>query len=66
MNHPTPTQDIKGLLALLGIWSANIAGFMAQVQQGLQILATIAALVASIAYARYYFQKTKKEKNEGA
>lgn len=62
MNHPTPTQDIKGLLGLLGIWSSWLIGNLPTIQQGVQLLATIAALIASVIYARYYWIKTKREK----
>jgi hypothetical protein len=62
--HHTPGEQLKGLLGLISIWTLKIMDTLPVIQQGLQVLASVAAIVASIIYARYYFLKTRKEKGE--
>jgi hypothetical protein len=64
INHHTPGDQVRGLLGLLGIWTSWLVGSLPAIQQGIQILASVAALAASIIYARYYWMKTKQEKGK--
>jgi len=59
--HHTPGDQLKGLLGLIGIWISWLVGNLPAIQQGVQIIASIAAIIASIIYARYYWKKTKQE-----
>lgn len=58
----TPTEQIKGLAGLGMIWASWLAGHLPIIKDWVQLLASIAAIVASIVYARYYWIKTRREK----
>lgn len=59
MSHEEYTKGITGLAA---IWSSWLIAHLATIQTGLSILASIAAITASIIYARYWLIKTRKER----
>lgn len=56
-----PTNEIRGALGLLLIWSTWLAGNLDFIQQVLQIIATVVAIGASLLYGWYYYRKNKKE-----
>ena len=58
----TPLEQTKGALALLGIWTAWLIGHLPEIKEAVQILASIAAIVASGFYGYYYWMKIKQEK----
>lgn len=64
INQHTPGDEVRGLLGFLGIWISWFVGVLPAIQQGIQIVASIAAIVASVFYARYYWMKTKQEKGK--
>ena len=56
-------EHMKGITVLAGIWLVKfIAMYLDEIHTGVSILASLAAFVASIFYARYYWMKTKKER----
>lgn len=55
-------EHVKGIFGLVVIWVTWFIGHLSEIQTGISILASLAAIVASIFYARYYWHKTKKEK----
>jgi membrane protein DedA with SNARE-associated domain len=56
-------NEIKGILGLLGIWLAWLIGHLSEIKEGAQILASVSAIIASFFYARYYWNKTRREKS---
>lgn len=58
----TQTEHIKGIGGLAAIWISWFIANLPTIQMGVSILASLAAFIASIIYARYYWMKTKKEK----
>jgi uncharacterized membrane protein YjjB (DUF3815 family) len=62
MTEHTPTEQIKGLLGLLGIWLAWFFGNLDTIKEIANIIASTSATIASGVYAWYYFKKLRKEK----
>lgn len=56
-------EQIKGVTGLLAIWASWFIGHLSMIKEGVSIIASIAAFIASIIYARYWWLKTKKEKS---
>lgn len=54
-------ENIRAVFGLIGVWLLRLFAFMAEIQAGLQMIATIAAIIASLAYARYYWKKAGKK-----
>ena len=57
-------SQVKAAGGVVGSWGAVGWSFMEPLYTVLQIIALIAAIVASYATARYYFKKNGEEKEE--
>lgn len=55
-------EQFKGAFGLIAIWTSWLIGHLAEIQTGVSIMASFAAIIASVFYARYYWLKSKKEK----
>ena len=55
-------EHMKGIFGLIAIWITWFIGHLSEIKEGVSILASLTAIVASIFYARYYWMKTKKER----